>query len=55
MYFCNDGVPILYMLAFMNSNMSYYVVDCLNPTVSTQVGDTKRIPLFYLLVILFQK
>lgn len=42
--FCNDGVPILYMLAFMNSNMSYYVVDCLNPTVSTQVGDTKRIP-----------
>ncbi len=42
--FCNGGIPFLYMLAFMNSNMSYYVVDCLNPTVSTQVGDTKRIP-----------
>ena len=42
--FCKDGVPFLYMLAFMNSNISYYVVDCLNPTVSTQVGDTKRIP-----------
>lgn len=42
--FCKEGVPFLYMLAFMNSNISYYVVDCLNPTVSTQVGDTKRIP-----------
>ena len=33
-----------YLLAFMNSLMSFYTVDCLNPTVSTQVGDTKRIP-----------
>lgn len=33
-----------YLLAFMNSLLSFYTVDCLNPTVSTQVGDTKRIP-----------
>jgi type I restriction-modification system DNA methylase subunit len=33
-----------YLLAFMNSKLSFYTVDCLNPTVSTQVGDTKRIP-----------
>lgn len=42
--FGNENVSILYMLAFMNSKLSFYIVDCLNPTVSTQVGDTKRIP-----------
>ena len=28
----------------MNSKLIYYVLSCLNPTVSSQVGDIKRIP-----------
>lgn len=31
-------------LAILNSSLSYYVLDCLNPTVNTTVGDVKRIP-----------
>ena len=33
-----------YALAFMNSKLSFYITDCLNPTVNTQVGDLKRVP-----------
>lgn len=33
-----------YNLGFLNSKLSFYIVGCLNPTVSTQVGDTRRIP-----------
>lgn len=33
-----------YIIAFMNSRLSFYLIDCLNPTVNTQVGDLKRIP-----------
>lgn len=40
----NPQIRNKYLLAFMNSQLSFYTVDCLNPTVSTQVGDTKRIP-----------
>jgi hypothetical protein len=32
------------LLAILNSTLSFYVADCLNPTVNTQVGDLKRIP-----------
>lgn len=32
------------LLAVLNSTLSFYVADCLNPTVNTQVGDLKRIP-----------
>lgn len=33
-----------YTLALLNSKISYYIIDCLNPTVNTQVGDIERIP-----------
>ena len=42
--FVSSGISNLYTLAFLNSKLSFYIVYCLNPTVSTQVGDTKRIP-----------
>lgn len=43
--FPTGGVNNLnYIMAFMNSRLSYYLIDCLNPTVNTQVGDLKRIP-----------
>ena len=35
---------IYYYLAFLNSKITFYIADCLNPTVNTQVGDLKRIP-----------
>ena len=37
-----DNIP--YLLAFANSKLSFYIADCLNPTVNTQVGDLERIP-----------
>jgi hypothetical protein len=33
-----------YYLGFLNTNLCLYITDCLNPTVNTQVGDLKRIP-----------
>lgn len=36
------SIPVL--LGLLNSKLSYYVADSLNPTVNTQVGDLKRIP-----------
>jgi hypothetical protein len=33
-----------YLIAFLNSTLSTYIVDCLNPTVNTQVGDLQRVP-----------
>jgi len=35
---------IHYLLGFMNSKLSSYIVGCLNPTVNAQVGDMQRIP-----------
>jgi hypothetical protein len=35
---------VFYFLAFLNSRLSFYIADCLNPTINTQVGDLKRIP-----------
>lgn len=35
---------LYYIMALMNSRLSFYLIDCLNPTVNTQVGDLKRIP-----------
>lgn len=37
-----SNVPVY--LAYMNSKLAFYVVSCLNPTVSTQIFDIKRIP-----------
>ncbi|WBA82835.1 BREX-1 system adenine-specific DNA-methyltransferase PglX [Endozoicomonas sp. GU-1] len=33
-----------YAIAFLNSKLAFYILSCLNPTVSTQVGDVERIP-----------
>ncbi len=33
-----------YLIAFLNSPLSRYIIDCLNPTVNTQVGDLQRVP-----------
>lgn len=33
-----------YLLAFLNSNLSFYLAQTLNPTVNTQVSDLKRVP-----------
>ena len=35
---------IYYILGFLNSTLSFYIADCLNPTVNTTQGDLKRIP-----------
>lgn len=33
-----------YLISYLNSKLSKYIVDCLNPTVNTTEGDLKRIP-----------
>jgi hypothetical protein len=33
-----------YLLSLLNSKLSYYITDCLNPTVCIQAGDIQRIP-----------
>ena len=33
-----------YGAAFLNSTLVFYILGCLNPTVSTQVGDVERVP-----------
>ncbi|MDG4950733.1 BREX-1 system adenine-specific DNA-methyltransferase PglX [Weeksellaceae bacterium KMM 9724] len=35
---------INYVLGFLNSKLSFYIINCLNPTVNTNQGDLKRIP-----------
>ncbi|HCV16201.1 MAG TPA: BREX-1 system adenine-specific DNA-methyltransferase PglX [Rikenellaceae bacterium] len=42
--FMGEYANINYSLAFLNSKLTFYIADCLNPTVNTQVGDLKRIP-----------
>lgn len=43
--FLNDNYPnLFYALGFLNSKLSFYIADCLNPTANIQVGDIKRIP-----------
>lgn len=32
------------VLAYLNSKLSFYVLDCLNPTVHVNTGDVKRLP-----------
>jgi hypothetical protein len=39
-----DFFNIRYTIALLNSNLSFYILGCLNPTVNTQVGDLQRIP-----------
>jgi hypothetical protein len=42
--FLGEYSNLYYILAFLNSKLSYYIAECLNPTVNIQVGDLKRIP-----------
>jgi len=42
-----DFKNINYLIAFLNSKLSFYLTKCLNPTVNIQVGDLKRIPFDY--------
>jgi len=39
---------LYYVLAFLNSKLTPMYIDSLNPTITTQVGDLKRIPLLKL-------
>lgn len=36
---------IFYLLGLLNTSLITYIIKCLNPTVNTQVGDLKRIPI----------
>jgi len=41
----SEKVDNLYILALLNSKISFYIAGCLNPTVNIQVGDLKRVPI----------
>jgi len=36
-----------YLIGFLNSTLSIYILDCLNPTVNTTQGDIKRMPFVF--------
>lgn len=38
---------IEYLQGYLNSKLASYILDCLNPTVNTTVGDLKRVPFVY--------
>jgi len=40
----SDNSNIWYLLSFLNSKLSFYIINSLNPTVSFQSGDIARIP-----------
>jgi hypothetical protein len=40
----DNSVSLFYILAILNSKICFYIIECLNPTVNTQVGDIERIP-----------
>jgi hypothetical protein len=42
--FVETQIETFYLLGFLNSKISSYVFNCLNPTVNKQAGDLKRIP-----------
>jgi hypothetical protein len=42
--FTKVDTSINYSLALLNSNLIFYLLDSLNPTAATQVGDVKRLP-----------
>ncbi|QKG81083.1 BREX-1 system adenine-specific DNA-methyltransferase PglX [Tenuifilum thalassicum] len=39
-----DDIRYEFLLGLLNSKLSFYIVNCLNPTVETTIGDIKRIP-----------
>jgi len=42
--FTLSKIDVYVLLAILNSNLAKYIINCLNPTVNTQVGDIGRIP-----------
>lgn len=43
--FLTDKKPsVNYLLGLLNSKLTFYIIDCLNPTVNVQPQDLKRIP-----------
>lgn len=42
--FPKEKQSIYYSLGFLNSKLALYIASCLNPTVSTTVGDIERVP-----------
>ena len=42
--FTLNKIDVYVLLAILNSNLAKYIINCLNPTVNTQVGDIGRIP-----------
>lgn len=42
-----DKISTYYLIGFLNSKLSSYIVSCLNPTVNRQVGDLRRLPISY--------
>jgi len=42
--FSKEDANLEFCLAVLNSKLTKYLIDCLNPTIETQVGDVKRIP-----------
>jgi len=43
----NHHDNINYVLAFLNSCLSMYLLDCFNPTVNKQIGDLQRLPFVF--------
>ncbi|MBZ0199404.1 MAG: hypothetical protein K8H86_06025 [Ignavibacteriaceae bacterium] len=43
-FITESNIGISYFLALLNSKLVSYILNCLNPTVNTQVGDLERIP-----------
>ena len=43
--FTLNKIDVYVLLATLNSNLAKYIINCLNPTVNTQVGDIGRIPI----------
>ena len=42
-----DFKDTIYIIGLLNSSLCFYLVNCLNPTVNTNVGDLGRIPFVY--------
>jgi len=43
-FITNKTLDLPNLLGFMNSQLCFYIRDCLNPTVNTTVGDLNRLP-----------
>ena len=42
-----DSTDILFCLGFLNSKLNETLIKALNPTVNTQVGDLKKLPIYF--------